>query len=400
MSRGLRVGVVVAVLATYVTLSLGGVVLGNPSELVFILPLTVAFLASPAVGAMIVLRRPDNRIGWLFCVMGLAFGATMFAEGYSYSAIRGGWPGLQQAVWVAQWAFLMFILPGVLLFVLFPSGRMPSRRWLLPVAVAVAAALVTGIGWAFGPAVFETTLIETDTVGMTRWAVPNPFPVPAWLSPAFSTAAEVGNTVLIGSAVFFAVGMVVRLRRARGIERQQLKWFVLATVMIALLIPISAFLPDPLADAVWVLTISAFGAGLPIAAGIAILRYRLYDIDLLINRTLVYGALSLILGVLYVALVLGLQVLVSPLTGNETLSVAISTLAIAALFGPARRRVQATVDRRFYRSRYDARRTVEAFAARLRDEVDLDSLKGELQAATRRTVGPTTASVWLREVTP
>jgi len=289
-------------------------------------------------------------------------------------------------------------VPGVLLFAVFPSGRLPSRRWLVPVGIAVVAAIVTGIGQAFGPAVFESTLIDVDTGTIAVRAVSNPYPVPVALSAGFITAAEVANIVLIGTALCFAVGMVIRLRRAQGIERQQLKWFVLATVLIGVLIPVSVFLPGFLADAAWLTIISAFGAGLPIAAGIAVLRYRLYDIDLLINRTLVYGALTLILGALYVALVLGFQVLVSPFTGNETLSVAISTLAIAALFGPVRRRVQATVDRRFYRSRYDAQRTVEAFAARLRDEVDVVSLTHALRAASRSTVQPATASVWLREV--
>jgi len=382
----MRLVAVTAVLVASMALSLGAVVLGDPSEMLFTLPLTLAFLASPTIGALIVLRRPDNRIGWLFCGMGLAFEAAAFAESYGYAAFRGGLPGLQQSALVAQFAFLFFIVPGVLLIVLFPTGRLPSRRWLLPVGVAVAAAVVAVIGQAFGSARLE----------VAGRSVPNPYRVPDSLSPALTNAGELANMVLIGSTGVLAVAMVLRLRRAQGIERQQLKWFVLAAVLIGVLIPISSFLPIALADVAWIATLCAFGAGLPIAAGIAILRHRLYDIDLLINRTLVYGSLTVLLGGLYVALVLGLQVLLAPLTGTTTPAVAISTLAVAAAFGPARRRIQLVVDRRFYRSRYDAQRTLEAFASRLRDEIDPDSLTDALRAASRSTVQPASASVWLR----
>jgi len=188
----------------------------------------------------------------------------------------------------------------------------------------------------------------------------------------------------------------VRLRRARGIERQQLKWIAGAASLFAVAVVTAEPLFGGVAPVLGQLVILATFCTIPIAAGIAILRHRLYDIDVIINRTLVYGSLTALLGGLYVALVLGLQVLLAPLTGTTTPAVALSTLAVAALFGPLRRRIQRVVDRRFYRSRYDAQRTLEAFATRLRDEVDLDSLTDALRAASQSTVRPASASVWLR----
>lgn len=397
MSRALRLGFVSAMLTAYAALAAGAVALGNPAEIGYTLPLSVAFAACPAVGGLIILRRPENRIGWLFCGMGLAFVVATFAESYSFSALRSGWPGIQQAAWLSQWVWLMFIAPGLFLFLVFPSGRLPSRRWNLPLAAAIAAVAVVAVGQALGPTTLEVQVIDTDGGADAYRTIPNPYRAPAGLAPALVIAAEAANIALIASTCLLALAMVVRFRRSRGIERLQLKWFVAAAAVIGLLIPTSVFLGGDLADAGWVVAMTAIGAGLPIAAGIAILRHRLYDIDLVIRRTLIYGALVAILAAVYTGLVLGLQTLLSGLTGGETLPVALSTLAIVALFGPVRGRVRALVDRRFYRSAYDAGRTVDAFAARLRDEVDLDALVTELQAATRSTVRPASASVWLRE---
>jgi hypothetical protein len=200
------------------------------------------------------------------------------------------------------------------------------------------------------------------------------------------------------AALFGAVAaLVVRFRRSRGAERQQIKWLVYAVLVVVVCFPLPALFETMIgselaADVVYALIV----APIPVAVGVAILKYRLYDIDRLINRTLVYGLLTALLGAVYAVGVFGLGRLLNPVTGESALAVAASTLAVAALFQPARRRIQQAVDRRFNRRRYDAARTVEAFTARLRDEVDLDTLAGELLAMANQTMQPTVVSLWLR----
>ncbi len=347
----------------------------------------LGLLVFPTVGAFVASRRPKNAIGWIMLGTGVLLALTGFALSYATYGLftrPGGVPAAEVMAWISAWIFLppLFATPP-LLFLLFPDGRLLGPRWRAALALVVLGTVAAATAIALTPGTLQDAPFEQ---------IANPFGV---------DGAEVALEILLtigwvsGSAgiVVGSVSMLVRLRRSRGVERQQLKWIAGAAALFAAAV-LTAYpiFGDVLGQ---IIILGAF-CSIPIAAGIAILRHRLYDIDVIINRTLVYGSLTALLGGLYIALVLGLQVLLAPLTGTTTPAVALSTLAVAALFGPLRRRIQRAVDRRFYRSRYDAQRTLEAFAARLRDEVDLDSLTDALRAASRSTVRPTSASVWLR----
>ncbi len=341
----------------------------------------IAYLAFAAVGAMILGRRPSNRIGRLAMVAGL--GGSLVGITDSYARQAGSAPGQEWAAWLAAVGFPATLGPIIFLLLLFPTGRLASRRWRVVAAMGVMGMLLLGIGNALTP-----TFADYGHVS-------NPIGVPAFEDSALEHGGA-GWLLVVATAVLAAAGLVPRLRSSTGIERQQLKWMTYAAalhgvswVVLALELP---GLPGEIAQYVLFTTLVL----IPIAAGIGILRYRLYDIDIVIRRTLVYGALIAILGLAYVALVLTSQALLSRLMGGDTLPVAVSTLAIAALFGPVRARVRAFVDRRFYRSRYDAQRTLESFAGRVRDEVELDAVGTALVATASQAVRPVTAVVWLR----
>jgi len=346
--------------------------------------LLFALIAGPfaVVGVLVASRRPRNPIGWLFLVFAVAAAIAAFADRYaSYALVEhpGSLPAGEWVAWPSSgiWhpAFGFFVFS----FLLFPDGRLPSTRWL-PVAWVAAANYFMGavIGLLWGPLFGE----------FFPYAEP-PFRLPGYgiADVAFSVFLLVNFSLLVLSAV----SLVLRLRRAAGVERQQLKWFVYAVALFALVFPPSVF---------------AFGDGrlivfllplVPAAAGIAILKHRLYDIDVIINRTLVYGLLTAMLVLLYLSCVVSLQYAFRVLTGQQTqLAVVASTLAIAALFGPLRRRVQAFVDRRFYRKKYDAQETLETFSSRLRDETDLEQLNVGLLTMVRETLQPAQVSLWLR----
>src|SRR5829696_6951821 len=355
----------------------------------FYLALVLAFTAFMAVGAVIVAHRPGNALGWIFAAIGLlsAVGvlAMEYAE-YAYLTNPGSLPGAAVvAAWFSWWWLPILGLIFVFTPLLFPTGRLPSPRWR-PVAVVggLAIAAVTLLG-----AVRPTLKLQNEEVYL-----PNPVGLAGAPDPENGTLGAVLLGVLAACMAASVVSVVLRFRRSEGVERQQLKWFTsAAALMLVVQLATMTVLPDGVAgDLLFGLSIAL----VPIAAGVAILRYRLYDIDRLINRTLVYAALTAVLGAVYAGLVLALGLLGG--VGGELPSWAVAgaTLAVAALFQPARRRVQAAVDRRFNRRRYDAARTVEAFSARLRDQVDLDTLAAELLAGVEQTVEPTTVSLWLR----
>jgi hypothetical protein len=273
-----------------------------------------------------------------------------------------------------------------LLLLLFPTGRLPSHRWRF-VAWAVAVCGATGIVlYPFRPA--EDVMVP----------VANPLGVEGPVGEALSIFVTVLYLIIVFAAVPCALSLVFRYRRAGGVERQQLKWFAYAAVLFVGT-NVSQFFYEP--PYTWEALVEVVTiVGLYIAVGIAILKYRLYDIDIIINRTLVYGSLTLTLALVYAGSVVGLQGAFRALSGQEsTLAVVASTLAIAALFGPLRRRVQVLVDRRFYRNKYDARRTLEAFSSKLRDETDLEALSDDLKGAVRDTMQPVHVSLWLRPET-
>src|SRR5215210_4898774 len=318
---------------------------------------TLAAIAFSTVGAVIAPRTPsDNPIGWLFCAVGLLFAVTHFTAEYAIYTLLAA-PGSQlaggeAAAWLTSWLWVPQLGSVVLVVLLFPDSRLPSRGWrwfawlsvLLVLMGALLCALSPGLTIALGP-------------------INNPVGVESLPDDAYKSVERVMNALIFVAVV----SLIIRLRRARGLERQQIKWFVYATVLMIS----GGILTYPVSEAigsVWLRWISLvpFIVGvmfIPVAMGIAILRYRLYDIDILINRTLVYGPLTVVLVALYFGGIVVLQNIFVALTGQEsTLAVVASTLVIAALFNPLRHRIQSFIDRRFYRSKYDARKTLEGFS--------------------------------------
>jgi hypothetical protein len=352
----------------------------------------LAFAAFMGVGALIVARRPGNAIGWLFSAIGL-LGVTGLLAGeyaqYAYVTRGVALPGAIVAAWYASWvSYPWFGLTVLFTLLLFPTGRLLSLRWR---PIAWLAGILIGVATTVVALQPELPLPDE------QHAIPNPIGIAGMVSPVEGTAGDVNSVLLAVTTVAAFLSLVIRFRRARGEERQQLKWFAYAgALVIFFLVSGPLILPGG----------SALGTGLliallPVAAGIAILRYRLYDIDRLINRTLVYGLLTALLGLVYAGAVLVLgQVFGKVGADASSWAVAGATLAVAALFQPARRRVQAVVDRRFNRRKYNATRTIEAFSTRLRDELDLDTLSAELLAVVDQTVQPTAASLWLRPSVP
>ena len=347
---------------------------------------TAVGLAFPTVGAIIASRRPGNAVGWIFCVIGLSGGAAVFFAEYGIYALvtnTGSLPAGVAATWIGTWIWVPSVtLTVTFLLLLFPHGRLLSTRWR-SVAWLAAGATAVGMGVI---ALVPWEVLEPGVPGE------NPFGVEAFDSVLLS----LGNSALalfFVSALLSVLSLFLRFRRSRGVERQQLKWFVYAGALSVAAI----LLPGPGSAAAPVLQIVVIPL-LAVAAGVSILHYRLYEIDRIINRTLVYGALTATLIAVYVGTVVTLQWALRSLTGGESqLAVVASTLAVAALFNPLRRRIQTFIDLRFYRKKYDTAKTLEAFSARLRDETDLDQLNTELLAVVRGTVQPRHVSLWLRE---
>jgi hypothetical protein len=348
--------------------------------------LFVGFSAFMVVGALIVAHRPGNAIGWIFSAIALlAFTGELASEYaiYAYVTHPRPLPGAILAAWYNSWVWYLVVgLALVFTPLLFPTGRLLSPRWRLAAWLAeAAAAAVTALG-----ALQPNLTVGTDKV------IANPIGIAGVENPDEST---VGPYLLILTVLLIAVAfvsLVIRFRRSRGEERQQLKWFTYAGTLLPLAL-LGEFLPAPVGSLIF----GAVIVFLPVAAGIAILRHRLYDIDRIINRTLVYGLLTALLAGVYAGAVLVLGQVFGRVGGDPpSWAVAGATLAVAALFQPARRRIQQVVDRRFNRRKYNAIKTVEAFSLRLRDEVDLDALSAELLAVVDQTIQPTRASLWLR----
>ena len=340
------------------------------------------------VGAVVASRTPNNPIGWLFLTLAFVNGCYELTYGWThYSLGVHELVGTRWTGWAASW--LSTVSPAFLglAVLLFPDGRSLSPRWR--------------------PAAWLCVLVTASVVAQDA-LVPGPTEeFPGLDNPIGAPGAAVLRDVPIDGAfvlvfVVAAASVAVRFKRSRGVQRQQLKWFVWSVGLMAAFLVVGGLASsvgstDARADYVAGFVFAAVLAGLPLSAGVAILRYRLYDIDLVINRTLVYGALSAALVATYLSSVLLLRVALGPLTGDSDLAVAASTLAAAVVFRPLRSRIQSVVDRRFYRARYDAGRTMAHFSARLRDELDLDSLGVDLRAAVRDTMAPTHVSLWLRE---
>jgi hypothetical protein len=343
-------------------------------------------------GALIVARQPNQPIGWLLCAMGGFSGLSAFAAEYAvYGLIThpGVAPGAAALSWVTAWEVAVYLGLLAVLLLLFPTGRPLSSRWRWWLWVAGIGNLLYILS--------TLRLWPLRGVELLRLHAPDPEgAVPA----ALYTVGPYAGLVAVVAA---AASVLVRFRHARGAERQQIKWLLYAVLTVIFGYPLLAVAANALgspseefADA----SIAVLITPIPVALGLAILKYRLYDIDRIINRTLVYGSLTALLGLGYAGAVLVLGQVFGGVGGDPpSWAVAGATLAVAALFQPARRRIQAVVDRRFNRRKYDAAKTVEAFSARLREEVDLDTLSAELLAVVDQTIQPTRASLWLRPST-
>jgi hypothetical protein len=339
-------------------------------------------LAFTTVGLIIASRRPANPLGWLLLAFGLSLSANEFLRAcaeYTLFYRPGTLPAGLFIAWVSTWiwAFIYPILPFV--FLLFPDGQLPSPRWR---PFAWVAGLVNGLFLLIVP--FRAGGLEYFPT------ILNPVGIPALTEAVFALFAFATFIIIL----LAAISLPVRFRRARGDERQQLKWVAFAAVLLGIVLIVAPIWASPVVSVI--LSTLAFTC-LTAAIAVAILKYRLYDIDRLINRTLVYGLLTALLVAVYAGLVLILGQLFGGLGAEPpSWTVAGATLAVAALFQPARRRIQAVVDRRFNRRKYDAAKTIDAFGARLREQVDLDTLSAELLAVVDHTMQPTTASLWLR----
>ena len=355
-------------------------------------------VATPAVfaivGALIVSRQPRNTIGWLLTVVVGAFLVGEPLENYvnqlASSSLEPTLP-LLVAVWFSNWGWLLLIFALLLILLLFPTGRPPTLRWRW---VGVAA-----IGWAT-LFVLMTTLSQRLTA--PGIALDNPIGV-----LGEGTVELLSGVWIVGLLMLLlacALALFIRYRRANDTEREQIKWLLYACAVFVV-IYVGGTIggvagSNSVGGYVWGILFGLSLLLVPTAIGIAVLRYRLYDIDVVINRTLVYIPLTATLAALYFAGIVLLQRLFLILTGEQsTLAVVASTLLIAALFNPLRRRIQSFIDRSFYRSKYDARKTLEAFSTKLREETDLEALNEELVGVVRETMQPAHVSLWLRPET-
>jgi hypothetical protein len=368
------------------------------------------FLAFPLVGALVASRRPQNPIGWILLADGLLWMLLAVIESYSrYGVDRPG--SVPFPVTIGALANTLLWVPtvgllGIYTILLFPDGKLPSRRWR-PLALFSGVVIgLLGVAGMLAPGPLEN-----------QGGVRNPFGIEAL--PWLVGVANIITPLLPLCILAAAVSMVLRFRRSRGEVREQIKWIAFAASFVGLLYLVAMFvgviftvalsggdgsLPSPpwWFDLLFSVAVLGF-AGIPVAIGFAVLKYRLYDIDIIINRTLVYGSLTATLVALYFGGVAATQTILRALTGQTDqpqLAVVVSTLVIAALFNPLRRRIQSFIDRRFYRSKYDARKTLEAFSARLREETNLESLNKELAGVIRETMQPAHVSLWLRPDRP
>jgi hypothetical protein len=395
----------------YIALAIPAVILGAVNDaaagsidlasvLLHDVPFPLVLLVMMTVGALVASQRPENAIGWLFCAVALASESGALAIEYAVRALvtdprplpAGTWVGLfAEAVRSVGWYLLLTFL-----LLLFPTGKLPSPRWRTVAwlgAVSIALYTITSV---IVPDAFANTDARLQDV-------PNPIAI----SPHAAILGPLqGGTILLAFVTTLACGasIVIRFRRAQGVERQQLKWFAYAVVCglaVFAVIIASVFVLPPQDQDVLGYGFDLILIALPVATGIAILRYRLFDIDVIVRRTLVYGTLTATLAAVYFGCVVGAQAIAQALTGQQSVPTPVivaSTLLIAALFSPLRRRIQSFIDHRFYRRKYDAARTLDTFAKTLRTDLDLTELSGHLLVVVRETMQPAHASLWLRTV--
>ena len=354
----------------------------------------LAFVSFLIVGVLIASHRPENPIGWMFCIIGLASVWDFFANEYAFYALvtqpsalpAGVWMGWSR-LWTAAiaWPLMLFSL------LLFPTGRLPSPRWRPFAWFAVAVFVLLGVLAVFEPGRLPEIPVLNPT-GIERAA------------GIMKSSQSILIPLTVGIVLAMAASVIVRFRRARGEERQQMKWLAYTAVFLGPLLGVSVLNFQVLHNRVIEFAVGIAGpvvvAAVPVAIGVAILRYRLYEIDIVINRTLVYGSLTAMLVALYFGTIVVLERAFVLLTGQgSTLAVVAATLLIAALFNPLRGRIQALIDRSFYRRKYDARKTLQGFSKKLRDETDLEALRADLVGVVSETMQPAHVSLWLRPET-
>jgi hypothetical protein len=353
------------------------------------LPIFIAvcsvFVMLPSVGAILAIRRPANPIGWLFLVTGIGFIIGIFSTEYVGRAVTGGasLPFVVLVDWVSAWSgSLSITLAAVWIPLLFPDGHLPGPRWRL---VAWAAAILLVVGTL-------AAAILPDGAHGYAGSLPNPIAVPGPIGEVAAAVVSIYFPALVVLCLLSLASLASRFRRSLGVERQQLKWFLFAVGFLVAAVAATAVTQLEVA---WVAVMLGL-ASLPVAAGIAILRYRLYDIDRLVSRTIAYAAVTGGLVAVYLVANLALSAAFSALSSGNSVAVAASTLIVAALFTPVRRRVQVVVDRRFDRARVDAERTTAAFSERLRDEVDIATVTADLDGIVRSALRPECVGLWLR----
>ena len=361
--------------------------------------LTTSFLAFPAVGALIVSRRPGNTIGWIFCAIGLGTAMTSFTAGYVQHTLAAHADaqlatGIIDALGNGAWP--LNIGMGSLLLFLFPDGKLPSPRWRPAFWLDVVCIVSMILAGALQPGALES-----------NGKVVNPIGIPG-AGPLLDAVKNGAQTLFLVSVLAAIISVIVRYRHAAGVQRKQIKWFAYGAALIALIFTATVVIApavtpsnqDPSNSFVSNLGFSLGFVMLPIGAGVGVLRYRLYDIDVIINRTLVYGSLTVLLAAIYFAGVVGTQALVNAFSGQpkqqSPVAIVATTLLIAALFNPLRKRIQTFIDHRFYRRKYDAARTLARFGETLRSEVELDALRAHLLATVDETMQPAHVSLWLR----
>jgi len=361
---------------------------------------TAIAIAFSTVGAIIASRRPKHPVGWLFCAIGLLVAADHFCGQYASYALlahSGSLPAGEAAAWIRSWIWIVSGGLGVFLVLLFPEGHLPSVRWRYLAWLNVLVIVLGSIAVAFSPGPVDALAPQ----------IRNPLGIDSLGTALGQAVVNLVEGIQIVVALTAAVSPFVRLRDAGYEERQQIKWFAYAATILI----IGALLSTVVHEVweVWWVSAAGFAlyiagiVGLPVAVGIAILRHHLYDINLIINRTLVYGSLTASLALVYLGGVATTEGAFRTLTGQQgqpQLAVVASTLVIAALFNPLRRRLQGFIDRRFYRRKYDARKTLEAFSAQLRKETDLEALSDDLVGVVRETMQPAHVSLWLRPDPP
>jgi hypothetical protein len=360
---------------------------------------TVIAIGFSTVGAVIAPRLPhQNPVGWLFCTLGLIAGMRLFCAEYAIVTLLsepGSLPskllGGEALAWISSWVWVPHIGLFLFLALLFPDGRPPSPRWRPLVWSIGVVVVVATVSVAFWPEAARGFDLVNHPLGIEV--------ATGTINPA--------ETILYALGLIAAASLLARLRRTKGVERQQVKWFAYAVAVLATSATLAYVVPESTGvgwlgwiSSVWVI---ASLVCLPVTMGIAILRYHLYNIDLIINRTLVYGSLTALLALVYFGGVVVTEAIFRAVTGQERqpqLAVIVATLVIAALFTPLRHSIQGFIDRRFYRRTYDARKTLEDFSAKMRDETDLDALSDDLTSVIRESMQPAHVSLWLRPDTP